>query len=595
MIKEIEKSFIEVVPTEIRKDIIRIEDSTSFLVNYGANKAISDVIIHSKKTGSLLAILGTPLLNLPAEDEKESLLDRFFSDPKRAINNEFDGCFAILSYNAATETFYAVTDYNNTIPIFYAATANGIYFSSHELPLARFLRSEIDPLGFSQTIQLKYTWASYTRFKNIHKLLPCQVMTFRGIDKSLSERYWRPYYEIQWSSNFDDVVNKWLSFLKDAVQAFYDCSKNKTVICDFTAGEDARLLLSQCHAIGIPFYAMVDGLESDVDVVVSKEAARRTGFDLVIRPKYLITEEQLLNNATYVSLMNDAYEDYFGSCTAYATDAANSQRYYEYVKFCGAPGGEAYRGSYYLRGKAFFPSKRGNFDFRFFTKMKYLLDFYPGLMHFPDVECKKTIFTLVEESLEDVSGFPVGIRIDHLLRVFQTCNIGLIYKNPSYLPFATKRMTRSIYNIPPHFKRGGKLTKACTEILYPEIAWVKTQNGVPTVRRTLLRTLIFMPEYFSKAKSLMRGTVTRLYKWMEPNKSYLKWTDNAPAIKTLLNKPPYCNWFSSSKSMITGHLYNNDIVDSLLADAKAGSSRYVMILGRIFNQELACRWVYRER
>jgi hypothetical protein len=379
------------------------------------------------------------------------------------------------------------------------------------------------------------------------------------------------------------------------VQAYYDCSKEKTVICDFTAGEDARLLLSQCHALNIPFHAMVDGFDSDIDVLISKEAAQKTGFDLIVRRKHLITEEQLLNNAIYISLMHEAYQDYFQSCTDFATNAAQIVKNYEYVKYCGAPGGEAFRGSYYLRGKALFPSNRGNFDYRFFTKMKYLLDFHPGLLCFSDEECKKTIFEMVEKSLEEVNEFPVGIKIDHLLRVFQTCNAGLIYKNPRYLPFATNRMTRSIYTIPPHFKRGGRLTKACTEILYPELAIVKTQKGVPTVRKTLLRSYLFFPEHLAMAKAVMSGAGSRLLKWTDSNKPSYKWTENAPAIMTLFKKPPYGNWFSSSKSMITGYLYNNGALDSLLADAKAGSSRYVPILGRIINQELACRWVYRDK
>ena len=36
------------------------------------------------------------------------------------------------------------------IPIFYAIRPNGIYFSSHELVLAKFLNAEIDPHGFAQ-------------------------------------------------------------------------------------------------------------------------------------------------------------------------------------------------------------------------------------------------------------------------------------------------------------------------------------------------------------------------------------------------------------------------------------------------------------
>ena len=75
--------------------------------------------------------------------------------------------------------------------------------------------------------------------------------------------------------------------------------------------------------------------------------------------------------------------------------------------------------------------------------------------------------------------------------------LGLKYKNPLYLPFATNQMTRSIYCLSPRYKRGGKLTKACTEILFPELAFIKTQNGVPTIRKTMLRLPLFMPEYIS--------------------------------------------------------------------------------------------------
>jgi len=596
LIKDFEKSFFDVVPIEIREDVLRIKESTSFLLSYGNNKVINDISFCNKKAGSWLVLFGTPLINLPTEEKKAMFLNKFFSDPKRTLNDEISGCFALLSYDASTDTLFAATDHNNTIPIYYAITPNGIFLSSHELQLARLLQPEIDPLGFSMAIHLKLTWRSYTRFKNICKLLPCQIIAFRGNENYHSEHYWSPSDETQWSVNFDDVVNKWLNLVKETVQAFYDCSNEKTVICDFTAGEDARLLLSQCHALGIPFQAQVTGGEKDIDVIVSKKAALETGFDLVVRRQYSITEEQLLNNATYISLMNDAYQEFFASCNDYATEAVHPVIDYKQIKFCGAPGGEAYRGAYYLRGKAIFPSNMGNFDHRFFTKMKWLLDFHPGLLMFSDEEFKKIIFTLVEESLEEVKGFPVGIRIDHLLRLFQTCNAGLIYKNPRYLPFATNCINRTIYNIPPHFKRGGRLTKACTEILYPELAVVKTQKGVPTIRKTLIRTpLFFIPEALSTAKFIYSGAVSRLFRWTDSNKPIYKWSENAPAIMTLLKKPPYAKWFSSSKSMITGYLYNSKVIDALLEDAKSGSSRYVPILGRIFNQELAFRWVYRDK
>ena len=593
MIPDIGQSFVDVIPAEVKSDVLRVEGGASFLVSYGSHKVIPDVIIRDEDSGSWLALLGTPLAAWPTE-ERVAVLRKFFRDPANFIKDGLDGCFALLAYDAIAGAAYAATDYNNTTPIYYASTANGILLSSHELPLARHLGSEIDPLGFSMTIHMKLTWGTLTRFKNIRKLAPCQIVTFRGGRAPSSAFYWSPAEESQWPSKFDETIDRWLALLKGSLQAYYDRSRNKTVICEFTGGEDSRLLLAVCHSIGIPFYAMVDGQETDPDVLVAKEAARKTGFKLVVRAKPQITEDQLLSNAVRISLRDDAYQDYFASCSLFAIDEANPPRYYDHVKFCGAPGGEAFRGSYYLRGKAFFPSSRRPWDSRFFTKMKFLLDFHPGLLKFPDEECQNTILALAEQARDAVAEFPIGIRIDHLIRMFQTSNAGLIYKNPRYLPFATKEMTRTVYNLSPHFKRGGRLTKACTELLYPELASVRTLKGVPTVRKTPRRILLFMPEHLAVARAVMIGAVSRLLKWTESNKPDYQWSRNATTIMTLLNTPPYARWFSSSESMVTGPLYHGPFVDSLLGEAKSGGSRHVPILGRILNQELACRWVRRE-
>ena len=510
-IVEIDKSFKKIVPKEIIHDRFTIEENSSFLINYGSNKAIKDLIIRDDLTGSWLAIIGTPLFSSLITDEKDLLLGRFFSDPNRFILNEVDGCFALIAHNSSSDTYYLGTDYINSTPIFYSVSTNGLYISSHELPLARFLGSEIYPLGLSLTIHLGNTWGINTRFKNIHRLLPSQIMKFQGVRRISNNRYWRPCEEQQWPNCFEEVLEKWLFRLKKSVRAYYECSVNKSIICDFTAGEDARLILSQCHDLKLPFFAMVDGDACDTDVLVAKKAAQKAGFELVVRPRVSITEDQLIQNAIHISIVNDGYAEYFGACTAFATNSVNPLKNWEYVKLAGFPGGEVFRGSYYWRGKAFFPSRKDELDYLFFTRMKWMLDFHPELMNFSPEECERQILFLVKEALNDVDEFPVGIKIDHLLHVFQSCNSGLVFKNPRYLPLATKDMTRSIYSIPPNYKRGGKLTKACTEVLYPEVAFVKTQKGVPTIRKTWLRAAIFLPEYLTDVKNIVNGAASRLY------------------------------------------------------------------------------------
>jgi hypothetical protein len=589
-----EKILVDLVPSHIRTDRLRVEGKTSCLAAYGNKKVIQNLTIRNDKQGSWLVLMGTPLVRLTSEDQRLAFFEDFLNNPTDSLCHKIDGNFAAFSYDAPRDRFIAATDFNNTIPIFYALTPNGVLFTSHELALAKFLNPEIDSFGFSQSIYLGVTWGSFTRFQGIHKMQPCQIF-FLDKNKGLSaEYYWRPEHEARWSGTFEDQREKWMSLLKESVWKFYECSDYKPVIADFTAGEDTRLILAQCHALGIPFKAQVTGLASDIDVIVAKRAAKEIGFDLMEREKHWITEEQLLTNASTITLDSDAYQELFTLCTEFATDKANPLDDYGTVKYCGVPGGEAFRGSYYLRGKALFPSKGSGLDYKFFTKMKYLLDYQPGLLSYSDDDFLRGIQEMVEDSLVDVEGLPIGTQIDHLIRVFQTCFLGLKYKNPLYLPLATNRMTRSIYGLSPRYKRGGRLTKACTEILFPDLAFIKTQNGVPTIRKTVWRLPLFMPEYISVIRKISSGATSRLFKLRQANKWYYRQDLNAYILTTLLNRPPYCNWFSSSQAMITGHLYDRDALNSKLEEAKSGRYRWLPILGRIINQELAFRWVYGE-
>ena len=147
-----------------------------------------------------------------------------------------------------------------------------------------------------------------------------------------------------------------------------------------TAGEDSRLIVAQCHALGIPYKAHVTGLSDDVDVIVAKEAARRGGFDLIARERHRIGEEQLLADAQKICLNSDAYLEYFNACSDYGTEIASPLDDYNIVKYCGNAGGEAFRGKYYLRGKAIFPTMRTNLDYKFLVRMTHLLDYRPGLL-----------------------------------------------------------------------------------------------------------------------------------------------------------------------------------------------------------------------
>jgi hypothetical protein len=590
-----DRIFAEIVPAPVVDAGTRKDGGPSYLVHYGNKKIIKDLVISDDDQGSWLALLGTPLVVMRSGEEEKAFLAEFLGDPARMLRDRIDGNFAVLAYDGRHRRFIAATDFNSTTPVFYTNSADGFWVSSHELPLARLTGPEIDPFGFCHPVYLGVSWDVFTRFQGIRKMVPNQILLVDEHRHMRTEFYWRPGDEPEWPGSLDDQIERWLSLLQKAVQGYYECSGRRPAICDFTAGEDSRLIVAQCHALGIPIRTHVTGLEHDTDVLLARSASQKLGLELIERRKEWITEEQLLGNVTDIGLKSDAYQELTKACIEFASDSADPVDDWGNVKYGGVPGGEAFRGSYYLRGKALFPARRSQLDLKFFVRMKYLLDFFPGLMKYPDDDFIKGIHRIAANRLEDVKKFSIGTQIDHMLRSFQTSLlIGLKYRNPLYLPLATGPLTRSIYGLSPRYKKNARLTRACTEILYPELARIRNQKGVPTIRKTIIRQPLFFPEKYAVVRDIANGAMSRLFKWKQSNKWYYQQDRNSYIFTTLFKTAPYSGWFASSKTMLTGGLYKPEILNMILDKAKAGSCRWLPILGRIVNQELACRWVYRE-
>ena len=208
-----EEILADIVPSHIRNAALRMESRSSHLASYGDKKVIRDVVIRNYKQGSWLVVIGTPLVHLKSEQQEIAFLAEFLTNPADSLRHKIDGNFAVFSYDAPRDRFIAATDFNNTTPIFYSVTPNGVLFSSHELALARFVNPEIDPFGFSQSIHLGVTWSSYTRFRNIHKMLPCQISVVDDNQELHTEQYWRPQHETIWSGSFGDHIERWNSLL----------------------------------------------------------------------------------------------------------------------------------------------------------------------------------------------------------------------------------------------------------------------------------------------------------------------------------------------------------------------------------------------
>ncbi len=559
-----------------------------------ADKAIPDVLIEAD--GSWLLIVGTPLLSaqMRADCDRPGFLRGFLSDPARSIRTHLDGSFALIAYDGANQRVIAASDYNRTVPVFYAVRPTGAYFCGSELALAKMLQAEIDPEGFAQTIHLATPWGTRTRFAGISVLSPASILT---IDANLAANevpYWRPQEETVWQGGLDRIMDQWSPLVARAVERFQQYRGARDFLTDFTAGEDSRLVLAQCHALGDDYRAHVGGFSGDMDVKVAEHAAKEVGFALDVTPYSLIEPAQVKAHAEDIVLGSDGYANFFTACILFATESKDETYDRAAIKLSGMPGGEAFRGSYYYRAKLLFPSLSGHFEPRFFTRLKYLLDCHRGLLKFPDEAFLAGVHGAIDAALQEVKSCPDGTQVDHLLRMFQTCSWGMINRSPAYLPLATADLTRSIYCLPPGVKKRGALTKALTERLCPAVAWIKTQNGVPTVRRTVLRSPLFLPEYLASLSAVVRGFNRRVLKLNQSGRSlarHLRLDYNRSVFQTLFNDEPYRAMWQSAEAMKTGHLYDPVALNDILDSAREGQCRSLNLLSRIISQELAYRWV----
>jgi hypothetical protein len=559
----------------------------SDLAVYRGKKAIRDILMQ-RPDGSWLALIGSPLVVIHSEAEEHAFVDRFFERPEDVLRNEIDGHFAVVAHDVNRGRFILATDSNSIIPIFFGLTPDGVIVASHELPVATSVDSELDPFGVAQFVHLGTTWETTTRFRDVSKLTPCEVVTFDNDLAITRDEYWSPEHEEVWSGDLDEHVDRWLPLLCGSVKSFYEVTSAPSVLSDFTAGEDARIVLAACHGAGIPFQAFVGGSDGDTDVRIAREASERLGFDLIQRVRRQASQEQVEAHVVAVAAESDGYKDLFLSLQQFATDTAEPLDP-TLPKFGGMPGGEAYRGSYYLRAKGVRPDSTTPLDDRWFTRLKFLLDFSPGLMQFEDREFLEATYATAARRARQVQRFPLGTQVDHMLRLFQTSVAGLRYRSPLYLPLATTPMTRSIYQLRPRWKKAGRLTRASTESLWPELAMIRTQNGVPTVRKLLRRQHLFLPEYLAIAKKIYRGFDQRVLKRSPPPKISYSVSLNHDVLAVLMHRSPYSEWFTDINSMATGWCYDGHVANALLNAAREGHAASLPVLGRMLSLELALR------
>jgi len=559
------------------------------------SRPLPNRILKSADTKSWIVLIGMPMIDgIGDEAAIQRFIARFFDAPEKSLRNEIDGHFALFAYDAETLNVYFATDYNSFIPVYFSQQGGHVYLSSSEATLAKERNLSIDAFGLMQAVHLGSTWGEQARFKGAEKLRACELVVLRGMNMSKS-CYWNPGLDVPWKGHFDDVLARWGALLNKSVALFSEYADDYPLSADLTGGEDSRLIVAQCHALGLSVSLRVLGFPGDQDISIAQACAEKAALDLDVQTYSYLSEGELDQVMLDVCLSSDGYGSFFTNAIFFATHRNRRSPEYSQVHLCGMPGGEAFRGSYYRRAGVLFPAHQKKFNIDIFLKFKYLLDCSSGLMTLDHSRFYEQIRAQAEFSLRDVDTYLAATQVDHLLRVFQTCTWGAGIKQPFYLPLGLRDMTRSIYQMLPRYKSSSKITRACTEALFPQLAFIKTEMGVPTIRKTCGRSLLFIPEHLIGIKKLTSSVQRRLFKFEQAKKSltihHRKHHHQAVIMKKILDNGPYAAWFKSSDTMLTGEHYNAQVMNEMLTLARAGQCNQLVTLGRVINQEILCRYV----
>ena len=571
--------------------------ANAFVMNGPHQKVIDDILIEDNRSHSWMCLLGMPLIQEQTPETRRELLRDFFRNPSEVLRSRIDGHFVLFAFDDVENRFIASNDINSFIPVFYTKTEHAVLFSSSELVLARLLGRPIDSVGIAQSLFFSATWDSLSRFANINKLLPGEIVSVRKGNDIRKERYWHAADESVWTGGFDSALEKWMDLLRDSVLTFRHHAPDARVSADITGGEDSRLIVAQIHDLQLPHTLRVCGLPGDSDVECASRYAVGLRLPLAIQLLDPIVDTERVHDALQVSWANDGNGSWFNAVDRIGQLSNRPAPEYTSLHFSGVPGGEVHRGAYYLRAGLVSPSRGGRLRHELFTRLKFLLDVVPDLLKTGTDELYSSAFQSIDNALDDVAAFPQGTQVDHLLRLYQVTKLGTTafpQRQPFYWPLGLRDITRAIYSVPPRYKQRSQLTRAATEVLFPELARMKTGNNIPTLRRTLRRWPLFVPGYYSTGTKIYLGAMRRLFRYRQGSNTLARRhriDRHAPAMRMLLTDSAFSKWFRTPSHMATGEYYDGSVLNEMLRKAREGSCDHVEVLGRVINLEFASRFV----
>jgi Glutamine amidotransferase domain len=495
-----------------------------------------------------------------------------------------EGQFALVTYDARSQTFSAATDAFGMFPLFRAARNGRQYFSTSALALAKHLGAAPDGLGLFVFLRTGYHFGARTHWLGVERLEPGQRILFtpNGVR---SELYWRPEpdeavarLDLEASARF---------CVRTCVESFRNLYANEdTGWADLTGGYDTRLLTLALSRADVRFRTNTVGADWTEDVRIAQEVAEAAGFDWTRLP--LITEAVDDFPALFARALaaGNAHLDALELMRVLATHDAKRA---DLPHLLTGGGGEqfhyhAWQSEFARVGR----STRVNVDN--WVRMRLLGSLDTSI--FADYPADEVERDLRDRCLAWIAPDRHELNTHQLDRLFTYKMMGHFgaYTGaatsvlPTELPFYLRPVFLSAFSVSYRHRLGHRLMQCMIEDLQPRAAAVRTTRGGPAQPIRIGNVYRFVP-YFLRltVKALEKVTGMHVYRPRAERRTPMSPELRLAALQTVLGE--------DAESMRSGVLFKAAELDRLFGEAEQPDFARGQIFGRILTVEAALRAV----
>jgi asparagine synthase (glutamine-hydrolysing) len=520
----------------------------------------------------------------------EEALQRMAASAVKRWLGKVDGAFALAVIDGRGE-IRLVTDLLGTLHVYSAEIGPAAVVCTSSIVLAVLADPEWDAIGIREFLATGTVFGSRTLFRGIEKLQPATVFTFRRGRIEAREVYWK-LADVM----YDRAPQRDVTELAEALRRAVDSVRQNfpRAVMDLTGGFDSRAILGAALQIGARFETVVNGTEENPDVIASKRIAHE--FQLVhhhwtrIAPTEGEWEEQVTES---LALCDGEYD-----AVLYApTFATHSVLAREFDASINGSNGEVAKGYWW---ELLFPNvgKRGSFDARLVAARRFAVDGETaGLLAEPFQESLTELFAgIIREANAGLEQHPNTAQMDSVyLRLRMQRWQGRIASAtgriwPCISPFSFRGPMEAALAAPPEVRMNNRMQRRLIESQNPKLARLPLAEGYPASPWRLANAHLFGKLYAETARAVIRRALltAKLPSPFESKKA-LAAPDPGLCDRQLVRD------LLDPSGMITGKLYNQRVLKTVLEQSRYRVAEATLRAQRILTIEMLARTTAKER